>query len=135
MISNKLKTIIFLSAPFFVLHQTEEYLTKFYQIDDLSRFAFQLFEPMGSLQATFLLFEIMTIVLFIVSYLFLKGGKAILALAILFGSVFIFELHHLVKAIQTGGYYPGIVTAIFIYILGFFYWKELLINWRKNYGK
>lgn len=135
MISEKFKTLILLSAIFFGLHGAEEYVTGFYQTDSWSRYVFQLFEPMTSLQAAFLMFQIMIGVILIVSYLLLKGGKVILIPAIFLGGIFIFELHHLVKAIEVQDYYPGIITAIAIYLLGFFYWKEFLLIWRKTYGR
>lgn len=134
MISEKFKTLILLSAIIFGLHATEEYVTGFYQTDSWSRFVFQLFEPMTSLQAAFLMFQIMVGVTLIVSYFLLKGGKAILIPATFLGGIFVFELHHLIKAIEIQGYYPGIITALTLYLLGFFYWKELIENWRKNYG-
>ncbi len=134
MISDKFKNLILLSALVFILHGTEEYLTGFYQTDSLSRFAFQLFEPMSSLQATFLLFQIMIGALLFISYILLKGGKGVLILSTFLGGIFIFELHHLIKAVEIQNYYPGLFTAFLIYLVGFFYWKELLKNWR-NYGR
>lgn len=135
MVTQKLKTLVQFSIPIFILHGLEEYMSKFYNIDPLSRFVFQSFQNMSVLQATFLLFQIMIAVLLIVSYLLLQGERWILKLTTVFGLFFIFELHHLVKAIIVGGYYPGLITAIVIYILGISYWKELIKNWRKYYDR
>ena len=130
MLSNKLKTLILLSIFVFGLHGTEEYLTEFYNTDSFSTSFFQIFAPMTSLQATFLLFQICIVILLTVSYLLIKGGKAVFYLAIFLVLIFLFELHHLFKAFMVQGYCSGLITASFIYVLGFFYWKELIKNWR-----
>ncbi len=52
----------------------------------------------------------------------------------LFGVFFIFELHHIIKAVYFSNYYPGLLTALIYPFIGIFYWKELIFNWRK-YGK
>ncbi len=132
MITEKIKTLVLLSMPVFAIHGTEEYLTGFYQTDSVSKWAFSIFEPMTSLQATFLLFQIGIGVLLATSYILLKGGRAVLYLATFLGLIFILEIHHVVKTISVMGYYPGIASALLIYILGFFYWKELIKNWRNN---
>lgn len=126
MISKKMLKLIGLSIPLFISHGTEEYLTGFYHTDPFSLFVFSYFKDLPSLQATFFLFQIMIALLLIISFLLLLGDKWRLRLLFVFGSVFIFELHHLIKAILVSGYYPGLYTAFGIYILGFFYWKELL---------
>ena len=135
MITKRLKTLILLSIPLYFFHGMEEYFTNFYQIDPISRFAFQYFENMNPLAATFLLFQIMILVLLTISYLLINGGKYILVALTFFGCVFIFELHHLIQAAFGMSYYPGLITSMFIYMLGLFYWKELILIWKKNYGK
>ena len=66
------------------------------------------------------------------AYLFLASTKWSLWLAIFLGLIFIYELHHLYKALSIGAYYPGILTAIFLYVLGFFYWKELVSGYKRS---
>ncbi|OGY11308.1 MAG: hypothetical protein A3H88_03210 [Candidatus Blackburnbacteria bacterium RIFCSPLOWO2_02_FULL_44_9] len=132
MITKKLKTLIFIAIPVFFIHGMEEYFNNFYEIDPISRFAFQYFENFDSLRATFLFFQIMIVVLLITSFLLLLGGRYILFVAILFGLVFIFELHHLYRGITMMEYYPGLITSFFVYVLGYFYWKELLANLKRN---
>lgn len=132
MISNHLKTLVLFSIFAFSVHGAEEYLTGFYNTDSFSRFFFQIFESMSSLQATFLLFQICIAILLTVVYLLLRDGKPVLYLATFLGLIFLFELHHLVKAVMVQSYYSGIISAIFIYVLGYFYWKELIKNWSKK---
>lgn len=132
MISKKLNLLLLLSIPIYFFHGMEEYFNGFYQTDSVSRFFFQPFQSMNSLQATFLLFQIMILVILIISFLLLQGKKYVLYMVTIFGLFFIFEFHHLYKAITQTEYYPGLITALIIYILGFFYWKELIKNWRKT---
>jgi len=65
----------------------------------------------------------------IVSYLILNR-KYLLELLTFLGLVFIFELHHLIKAVISLSYYPGMITGLLFPIIGFFYWKELIKNWK-----
>ena len=50
------------------------------------------------------------------------------------GIIFIYELHHLYKAVLTGGYYPGLITALLFPVIGYFYWRELLKAREINYN-
>lgn len=131
MISTRLKIIFLVSIPFFIAHGLEEYFTGFYDSDMFSRFVFGVFESMPVLQATFLLFQLMIWLLFVISSLLIYGGRWPLRLMIVLGLVFIFELHHLAKAIFFVGYYPGIATASALYVIGFFFWTELIKSFRE----
>lgn len=129
--SPKLQKLFLLSIPVFIFHGLEEYLTGFYTIDNVSRFFFGYAGNMTSLQSSFLTFQVMIGILMIVAYLLLTR-RWVLQIATFFGLLFFFELHHFVKAISVGGYYPGLITALFFPILGFLYWKELLKEWSKR---
>lgn len=129
--SPKLQKLFLLSIPVFIFHGLEEYLTGFYATDNVSRFFFGYAENMTSLQSSFLTFQVMIGILMIVAYLLLTK-RWVLQIATFFGLLFFFELHHFVKAISVGGYYPGLITALFFPILGFLYWKELLKEWSKR---
>lgn len=130
MISSKLKIIFGLSIPFFIAHGLEEYSTDFYNIDSYSLFVFRPFAEMSVNQATFLLFQIMIWLLLGISFLFLSGPKWQLRLMMLPGLVYFFELHHIIKAISVGGYYPGVITALAFPIFVFFFWRELWKEFR-----
>lgn len=131
MVTSKLKQLFYLSVPVFMVHGFEEYITGFYAIDPWSKFILGSLEVLPSNQAIFLLLQIMIGLLLTVSALLLKGGAWIFRLFVFYGFVYLFELHHLVKAILVGGYYPGVITAFLIYILGFLYWKELIKVWKR----
>ena len=128
MISNRLKNIFAISIPIFIAHGLEEYFTGFFNIDNIFRFVFSPFETMSVLQATFLLFQIMIWFFLIVFLLLITNEKWQLRLMIIPGLIYIFELHHLWKALMLGGYYPGVVTGIAFPIIGFLFWKALLKN-------
>jgi len=126
MLSKRIQNLFLLSIVLFIAHGIEEYFTGFYNVDTFFKFVFQFFETMSVFQATFLLFQIMVWILLIVSYLLIFKKDWILVLLTILGLVFIFELHHLIKAVMLWEYYPGSIVAIFFPILGFFYWKELI---------
>jgi len=132
MITNRLKSIFALSILLFVIHGLEEIFTGFYNIDSHVAFMFGKLATLPTMQALFILFQIMLWLVLIVSYLLLLGPKWQLRLMFIPGIIFFYELHHLYKVIDVGGYYPGIITAIALYIVGFFFLKELLNNFKKN---
>ncbi len=131
MISKKLQNLFLISIPIFIAHGLEEYFTGFYNVDPIFYFVFQSFESMGVFQATFLLFQIMIWILLIVSY-FILSRKFLLKLLAFIGFIFVFELHHLIKTLISWHYYPGMITAILFPVVGFFYWKELIKNWKQS---
>jgi hypothetical protein len=56
--------------------------------------------------------------------LVLRGGAGPLVALGLWGLTFLLELHHVVRALEARGYYPGIVTALPYIAIGPFYWRE-----------
>lgn len=130
MISSKLKTIFGLSIPLFIAHGLEEYFTGFYNIDSHFLFVFRRFVDISVYQATFLIFQIMIWLLFSISFLLISGVKWQLRLMILLGLGYIYETHHIMKAIYFSSYYPGLITALGFPIIAFFFWRELIRNLR-----
>jgi hypothetical protein len=129
MISKQLKFLFFLSLILIAAHGVEEFNTNFLYVDETNRFFANLFATKE--EVFYWAFHIMWWLMLIVVYLVIMGGKWALIPLTLFGIVYVFEIHHLYKAFQTGGYYPGMLTAIFYPIMGIFYWKELIKNWSK----
>ena len=127
MISNKLKTIFALSIPLFIAHGIEEFATHFYDADAWDQAIFgNLFGNLSTHGATFVTFQVMLWLLLIVSYLLISSEQWRFRLMFILGIIFIYELHHLYKAVMLGGYYPGLVTALLFPVIGYFYWRELL---------
>ena len=125
MISTKLKTIFGFSVPLFVAHGLEEYLTGIYGVDSHVRFVLGYFNTLPAPQATFLLFQIMLWLMLIISFVLISGTKWQLRLMMLPGLIYIYELHHIWKALSVWSYYPGLITAVGFPIIGFLFWKEL----------
>ena len=132
MISQKLKTLFFISIPIFITHGLEEYFAGFYNIDSHVKFMFGYFNTLPTSQAVFLLFQIMLWFALIISALLISSEKWQLWLMIIPGLVYIYELHHFWKALVWGSYYPGVITAIAFPIIGFLFWKELLKNLQRT---
>ncbi len=47
-------------------------------------------------------------------------------LRVIFGAILLFEVDHIIHAISSQTYYPGLWTAIPLVIIGIFYWKLAL---------
>jgi hypothetical protein len=126
MITNKLKFIFGISVPLFIAHGIEEFVTHFYDIDSHDQAVFGLLSSLSNHGATFVTFQIMLWLLLIISFLLILNEKWRLNVLALAGLVYIYELHHIYKAILVGGYYPGLYTALLFPIIGFLFWKEWL---------
>lgn len=87
---------------------------------------------MSAPQAAFLLFQIMIWLLLVISFLLITKEKWRLRVMVIPGSIYIFELHHFWEALISGGYYPGVITAIAFPIIGFLFWQELLKNFQHS---
>ena len=128
MVSQKLKNIFFISIFVSIAHGLEEYFSGFYNVDPVFKFFFHYFGTMSISQATFLVFQIMLWLVLIIFAFLIASEKWQLRLMVIPGLIYIFELHHFWGALMSGGYYPGVITAIAFPIIGFLFWKELLKN-------
>lgn len=131
MISDKLKKITFLSLLLIFAHGIEEIITGFWKVDSvLMTFNERLVSiPHAVYWASHIPFWLFLIPMF----LLVLGGKWTLRVLALFGLIFVVEIHHILGALfVTQTYYPGLITAIFYPIIGFFFWKELIHNFRKT---
>ena len=131
MITNKLKIIFGTSIPLFVVHGTEEYMTHFYNVDTHYQNIFGFLFGLSNQAAIFITFQVLLWILLVVSFLLILGEKWQLNILAIIGLVYIYELHHIYKAMVVGGYYPGLYTAFLFPFLAFFFWKEWFINWKK----
>ena len=132
MISQKLKTIFYISIPVFIAHGLEEIFNDFYNIDWSTKLVFGFLSEMSVPQATFIVFQVMIWLAFIIFAFLIASEKWRLRLMFLPGIIFIVELHHPWSVITSLGYYPGAITSIPLIILGFLFWKELLNNYKKT---
>lgn len=133
MISKKLKVLLMISIAIVYLHFFEEVVSGFYVNDWIMESISSLFQNVN--QAQYYGSHVVWILMIGPAALLALGGKWTLRVLTLYGLFFIFELHHLIDAIRTFNYYPGVITNIAFEIVGFFYWEELIRNWRENYGR
>ncbi len=124
MIAKKLKIILILTLGLVYLHGLEEFLSGFPFNDPWMVFFGNLVET--KTQVFYWTFHAMWWILVPVGVILLIGNRRwIHALLVLFGIIYVIELHHVIKGVLSGGYYPGMITGMIYPILGFFYWKEL----------
>ncbi len=129
MISSKLKSIFGLSILLFIAHGLEEIYTGFYNLDHWDEWIFGLLPFTSTHQAMFVTFQVM-LWLALIAFLFsLYGERMRFYLLGFVGVIYIFELHHPVKALLAGGYYPGLITSLVFPVIAYFFWKE----WVRSY--
>lgn len=132
MISKKLKTILYITLILIFLHGLEEVISTFPVNDSWMIFFGNFFQT--KTEVFYWTFHIMWWILVLVGVGLLSGNrKIVLGILTVFGVLYFTELHHVIKALITRQfqYYPGMLTGLAYPILGIFYWKELIVNWRK----
>lgn len=117
-IEMNIKNILTVALPLFIIHAVEEFSTGLLKIDPFFRWV----GAKGFSVTTFYIVEQILLVAILLWAIY-KPKRPIL---ILIGFLFIFEITHVVPALQTMSYYPGIVTAIPLVIVGIFYWKTIM---------
>lgn len=129
MISSKLKNFFFLAVALIYLHALEEVLTGFPSSDSFMVVGGKMFDTTSEVfyWTSHAIWLLGVPVIFILA----RRSKFLLSLLALFGIVFITEFHHLIKALFRVGYYPGMITAFFYPVLGIFYWRQLISDWRR----
>ena len=132
MISQKLQTLFFLSILAFIAHGLEEYFTAFYDVDIFFKALYRFFDAMTVAQATFLLTQFFVWAILIIGFLFIRGGRWPLRLMMIPGFFLLFETHHIVKTFIAQAYYPGMITALILTVIGFFFWKELISHFQNT---
>ena len=124
MISTRLKIIFAVSIPLFIAHGIEEYLTGFYNLDQWDEWIFGLLPFVSTHQAMFATFQIMFWLLLIVSLLLMMGERMRFYMLAVLGTIYVFEVHHLIKALLVGGYYSGLITSLAFLPVAYLFWKE-----------
>ena len=133
MVSTRLKKIFALSIPLFIAHGVEEFVTHFYDTDAWDQAIFgNLFGNLSTHGATFITFQIMLWLLLTISFLLLLGEKWQFRVLAIAGVIYIYELHHIIKAVLIGGYYPGLITALAFPIVAYFFWREWFRTLKSN---
>ncbi len=110
----------------FLAHAVEEYLTRFYEVDQI--IATLSSNLLVSQQTIFFWVQALWLGLLMSIHHLSKRYEIPRWLLGIIGIVFIVELSHLVPAVLAWRYYPGLVTSLAIIAFGFFYWKTLLVG-------
>jgi hypothetical protein len=129
--SDRLKKLFLFSTFLWIAHGVEELATGLYAVDSHVHFMFGFVNSLTPIHAAFLVFQFMLWLMLVLAYLLMLGPKWQLRLMIIPGLVLVYELHHWYKAIEVGGYYPGLITALAFPIVAFFFWKELVTNFKR----
>lgn len=130
MISEKLKTVFGLSILLFIAHGVEEIMTGFYNLNQWDEWIFGLLQFSSIHEATFITFQVMLWLTLVILYFSLASERTRLYLLALAGVAYIFELHHPLKALLAGGYYPGLITSLLFPVVAVYFWREWLHNYR-----
>ncbi len=130
MISRKLKLILFLTLGLIYLHGLEEVISGFQFDDPWMVWAGNLVDT--KTEVFYWTFHLMWWILVPIAIILIVGNRRwIYSLLALFGLVYFTELHHTLKGILAGSYFPGMITGIIYPILGVFYWRQLIKDWRE----
>lgn len=130
MITNRLKTIFYISLIVIYIHGLEEIIGGFQHVDSFMLAGANFFKV--SIEVFYWSSHIIWWLAVPLLYLIFRNRAQILTLLSLYGLVFVIELHHIAKAAQLGYYYPGMMTAFFYPVVGLFFWKELLNNFKQR---
>lgn len=128
--SKKLQRLFLISLVLVYLHGLEEILTGFQYQDSSIAFSANLLgvHPEIFYWVTHIIFWVSLPIL----YFIFRNNKYGLVLAGIFGLIFIEEFHHLIKGALSLQYSPGMLSALFYPILGIFFWKQLIKDWRTS---
>lgn len=117
-------TIFFISIILNYIHGIECIKTKFWEKEPHAYFYTKFFKTIP--QAIYFekhgnLWFFILIIFFI-----LLGNPWIYIPLVLYGTIFITEFHHFVKGMKQGKYYPGMITAALVPIVGIFYLIDVI---------
>ena len=113
------------------LHMGEQVLTsieEFHMLREQLGGYYSLFEPAFADSATVILITIVFTFASLLIYGAMRGGRARLAVAGVFGLLGVGEVHHVFGSIAKGGYDPGVVTCVAYFAVGCLMVREV---WRE----
>lgn len=114
------------------LHGVEQFLTG---IDELYVLQRQMSSVLGlapnpDYAIVLMVFVVVLAVMAMIYAALFGGGRARLAGPIFFGVAGLIEIHHVIKTLVNGAYFPGAVTAIPFVFIGFMLLRASLREWR-----
>jgi hypothetical protein len=130
MITRRFKTITFLSAAAMILHGVEEIYQHFYEHYTLFKTLSSMFDSKE--EALFVSFQITLWGLLLLFYALTLGEKWRFRVLMIFGLILLYENQHLIEAVRTRSYYPGLITALIILPLSLAFWREIYLHYRDH---
>lgn len=115
------------------LHMGEQMLTsleEYFMIRDSLAGWYGMFSPVHADLATVVLITIVWTFASLLLLLVFMGGRARLGVAAFFGVFGVTEVHHVVEALQKGGYDAGVITCVPYAIGGWFLCAAVVEAWR-----
>jgi len=127
--TKKLNLLFLAEALLLISHGLEEFFIKFYESSlFFSSFPLELlnFSP----KLSFIIVQLLLLLFLLFTYwstFILKKSWGVYMLFVV-GLIIVYEIGHVIEAISSNSYKPGLITAIAILSVGIFYWKELAVN-------
>lgn len=132
MITKRFKTITLLSVAVMILHGIEEIHQNFFEHYTLFKTLSRTFDSKE--EALFIAFQITFWGVLLLFYAVTLSEKWRFRVLMIFGIILLYENQHIVEAVFTRTYYPGLITALIILPLSLFYWWEIYLHY-KNHPK
>lgn len=133
--SNRLSALVLAIIAIGVAHMGEQLATsieEFYMIREALGGWYAMFPAAHADRASVLLITIAFTSISLVFYVLMRGGRAPLVMAGVFGLLGIGEAHHWLQALATGAYDPGLVTS-FLYVgVGLLIVREVVRDFGAN---
>lgn len=129
MVTQRLKTITFLSVTAMILHGVEEIVQNFFDHYTLFKTLSRTFDSKE--EAFFVAFQITLWGILLLFYAVTLSEKWRFRVLMIFGLVLLYENQHIIEAILTRKYYPGLFTAVIILPLSLAFWREIYLHYRK----
>jgi hypothetical protein len=130
MVTQRFKTITFLSVIAMILHGVEEIHQNFFD-------HYTLFTTLSRMvdskeEALFIAFQITFWGVLLLFFAMTLDEKWRFRVMIVYGLILLYENQHIIGAVLARTYYPGLVTAIIILPLSLAYWWEIYLHYRSG---
>ena len=133
--SNRLSALMLAIFAVGVAHMSEQLATsieEFYMLRGALGGWYAMFPAAYADHATVALITIVFTAISLVFYALMRGGRAPLVLAAVFGLFGVMEGHHWLEALSEGGYDPGLITS-FLYVgVGALILREVAQDYRRS---
>lgn len=125
---GRMPLLFFIGSVLMVVHKVESLWQGEYLIDpNYAAMASYLADPKHALVAL--------IVTLVMNYAIVLGmshrGRGPLVVFGVAAVIYTHEIHHFVRSVFRGEYYPGTATGVVVVLLSVVFWRELRVTWRR----